>query len=63
MQGEEQENPSAQAGYGNSRDEDGRMEQDVKTASIEAGDAFVAEVSENPAVRARADASRPLSGE
>ena len=55
----------AQGGYGNGRDEDGQMEQDV--ALEEADDDDIAgaqpgEISNAPDKRAAADAARPLSG-
>ena len=56
----------AQRGYGNARDEDGQMEQDVATGSY--GNASLAqddsaqpgEISNRPDERAAADANRPL---
>lgn len=65
--------PEAQAAYGNSRDEQGRMEQQPDEQSGERreqaemqeggtmdGDGFVGETARDPARRARADAYRPL---
>ena len=52
---------TARGGYGNARDENGQMEQDVATSEVHGGDAFVGEVSNDPTVRAKADANRPLS--
>ncbi|MEP2723048.1 hypothetical protein [Roseibium sp.] len=46
-----------QAGYGNSRDGEGRMEQDGANA-----DEVLGEASEDPARQAEADAKRPLGG-
>lgn len=51
---------TAQASYGNSRTQDGQMEQDLATGNIDGGDAFVGETSDDPARRAHADAARPL---
>lgn len=53
----------AQVAYGNSRDRQGQMEQDVATGSVDGGDSFVGETADDPARRAKADASRPLSGD
>lgn len=58
----------AQAGYGNSRDADGRMEQDAtpeakpdaKPGRSANGDEVVGETSADPARQAEADAKRPL---
>ena len=56
----------AQAGYGNSRDTDGTMEQDdrsgAKPDKAKDGDEVVGETSEDPARQAEADAKRPLGG-
>ncbi len=58
----------AQSGYGNARNEDGQMEQDVATESfgsqpLQQGDsAQPGEISDRPDERAAADAARPLSG-
>ncbi|MBX7458538.1 hypothetical protein K3152_09800 [Qipengyuania sp. 1NDH17] len=58
----------AQAGYGNARDEDGQMEQDVATHSLgsqplhQDNAAQPGEISDRPDERAAADAARPLSG-
>ena len=54
----------AQSGYGNARDEDGQMEQDValEDADDESAAAQPGEISDRPDERAAADASRPLSG-
>lgn len=66
----------AQAGYGNSRDADGTMEQDgnsdAKPANPGKGDAanpgsgdaeaVIGETSRDPAQQAEADAKRPLGG-
>ena len=60
----------AQRGYGNARDADGQMEQDVATAGmgeqpLAQGDSVVSdaqpgEISDRPDERAAADANRPL---
>jgi len=54
----------AQAGYGNSRDADGRMEQDAtpdaKPGRPANGDEVAGETSADPARQAEADAKRPL---
>ncbi|UOR15954.1 hypothetical protein [Qipengyuania aquimaris] len=60
----------AQRGYGNARNEDGQMEQDIATASLgeqplAQGDASMntaqpGEISSRPDERAAADANRPL---
>ncbi|MBY6218909.1 hypothetical protein [Qipengyuania aquimaris] len=60
----------AQRGYGNARDEDGQMEQDIATASLgeqplaqgdaSTGTAQPGEISSRPDERAAADANRPL---
>ena len=54
----------AQSGYGNARDEDGQMEQDValENAEDESASAQPGEISDEPDKRAAADAARPLSG-
>ena len=54
----------AQSGYGNARDEDGQMEQDVASeGEVPSPDApQPGEVSDRPDTRAAADANRPLSG-
>ena len=56
----------AQAGYGNSRDTDGTMEQDAKSGAKPdkpaTGDEVVGETSADPARQAEADAKRPLGG-
>ena len=54
----------AQGGYGNARDEDGQMEQDVALGEENSGDraAQPGEISDRPDTRAAADANRPLSG-
>ena len=61
--------PPAQMGYGNARNDDGMMEQDVPDAklnnSLDApniNSAQPGEVSSRPDVRARADAGRPIDG-
>ncbi|QZD91030.1 hypothetical protein K3148_06505 [Qipengyuania aurantiaca] len=56
----------AQQGYGNARNENGQMEQDIATGSL--GNASLAqddsaqpgEISDRPDERAAADANRPL---
>ena len=56
----------AQRGYGNARDEDGQMEQDVATGNLgrssfsQDDSAQPGEISDRPDERAAADASRPL---
>ncbi|MBT8426887.1 MAG: hypothetical protein KJO02_02535 [Erythrobacter sp.] len=64
-----QQQGEAQRGYGNARNEDGQMEQDVATAShgeqpLAQGDsensAQPGEISDRPDTRAAADANRPL---
>ncbi len=63
QQGQQGEAPGkAQAGYGNSRDTEGRMEQDARPDRPATGDEFVGETSADPARRAQADAKRPLDG-
>ena len=67
---QEQGEGEAQAGYGNARNEDGTMEQDVATESLgnqplaqdtsAMGDAQPGEISNRPDERAAADANRPL---
>ncbi len=66
-QSQSQDNSSAQMGYGNARDEDEHMEQDVSSKGL--GNSLDApsvkgakpgEISSNPAARAEADAERPL---
>lgn len=58
----------AQRGYGNARDEDGEMEQDVADkkkgdeADIAESEAKPGEISDRPDERAAADANRPLGG-
>ena len=52
----------AQSGYGNARDEDGQMEQDVALGDEDEQLAQPGEVSVRPDQRAAADAARPLSG-
>ncbi len=61
----------AQAGYGNSRDADGKMEQDAAPGAKpdkrpnerKDGDAVVGETSADPARQAQADAKRPLGSD
>ncbi|OBX19352.1 hypothetical protein A9995_06145 [Erythrobacter sp. QSSC1-22B] len=65
----------AQAGYGNSRDADGKMEQDAAPGAKpdkrseerpnerKNGDAVVGETSTDPARQAQADAKRPLGSD
>jgi hypothetical protein len=50
----------AQAGYGNSRTEQGTAEQDLARGNSD--DAVVGETSDDPARKAQADAERPLGG-
>ena len=70
-QNEQQEKQGkAQRGYGNARNEDGQMEQDIATASLgeqplaqgdaSTGTAQPGEISSRPDERAEADANRPL---
>ena len=70
-QNEQQEKQvKAQRGYGNARNEDGQMEQDIATASLgeqplaqgdaSTGTAQPGEISSRPDERAEADANRPL---
>lgn len=61
----EQDEGQARRGYGNARDEDGQMEQDVATGShgkqpLAKGEAQPGETSSRPDQRAAADANRPL---
>lgn len=51
----------AQAGYGNSRDADGTMEQDARP-NPKRDEAAVGETAADPARQAEADAKRPLGG-
>ena len=66
LQSEGQSEGRAQAGYGNSRDADGTMEQDARPnpkRDQAAGDeAVVGETAADPARQAEADAKRPLGG-
>ncbi len=66
-----QEQGEAQRGYGNARNEDGQIEQDVAKASYgeqplaqSDGEKSVqpGEISDRPDMRAAADANRPLGG-
>ena len=51
----------AQRGYGNARDEDGQMEQDMaETAQQDVFSSQPGEISDRPDERASADANRPL---
>ncbi|EDL49583.1 hypothetical protein [Erythrobacter sp. SD-21] len=56
----------AQQGYGNARDDDGQMEQDVATGDFgsapiaQSDSAQPGEISDRPDERAAADANRPL---
>ena len=58
----------AQSGYGNARNESGKMEQDVATEAVEQRQqqadpsAQPGETSPRPDERAKADAERPLGG-
>lgn len=54
----------AQRGYGNARDENGQMEQDValNEDGDETAEAQPGEISDRPDRRAAADANRPVSG-
>ena len=57
----------AQVAYGNSKDREGQMEQDIATDGAKngtkGGDTAVGETSADPAARARADGNRPISGD
>ena len=66
-QQEQSEDAHAQRGYGNARNEDGTMEQDVATGDLGnqrlaqgSDNAQPGEISGQPDERARADADRPL---
>lgn len=61
LQSEGQSEGRAQAGYGNSRDAEGRMEQDARP-NPKRDEAAVGETSADPARQAEADAKRPLGG-
>lgn len=70
QQEEQTQQGEAQRGYGNARNEDGQMEQDVATESLGdqplgqgadvMSDAQPGEISSRPDKRAAADANRPL---
>ena len=57
----------AQVAYGNSKDREGQMEQDIATDGAKNGTkpdgGAVGETSADPAARAKADGNRPLSGD
>lgn len=66
-QQEQSDDTQAQRGYGNARNEDGTMEQDVATGDLGnqplaqgSDNAQPGEISGQPDERARADANRPL---
>ena len=66
-QQDQSDDGQAQRGYGNARNEDGMMEQDVATADLGNQplaqgnpEAQPGEISSQPDERARADANRPL---
>ena len=57
----------AQVAYGNSKDREGQMEQDIATDGAKngtkGGGNAVGETSADPAARAKADGNRPISGD
>ena len=64
--GDSKENKS-QVAYGNSKDREGQMEQDIATDGAKngtkGGGNAVGETSADPAARAKADGNRPISGD
>ena len=61
------EENKSQVAYGNSKDREGQMEQDIATDgaknSTKGDESLVGETSADPATRAKADGNRPLSGD
>ena len=57
----------SQVAYGNSKDREGQMEQDIATDGAKngtkGGGNAVGETSADPAARAKADGNRPISGD